>query len=1091
MNTLCVASSFGVNTQDQAVEKKFSRFKNHWAVFISGFLVLLVQTATAQGQPEITSPSIASATVGQSFTYAITTPTSFAATGLPPGLTLNTNTGGISGIPTTTGTYTVALSASNASGTGTKTLTLTIKSLDSIPPKVVITTPTANTRTTSSPLTITGTATDNLSVAAVEYRIETTSGTNAYAAAAGTTAWSTAVPIAPGASTIRVRARDASGNLSPEVTRVFYYDIAKPISVTVIGSGIVTPNLNTSNLVVGKTYSMTATVQKGTTFDGWTGYGTTPNKSATLSFVMSENLSLTAKFVDLAKPTVVIATPVANTRTTTLPLTISGTATDNLSVSAVEYRIENASGTNAYTAAAGTTAWTIAVPLAPGASTIRVQARDASGNLSPEVSRVFYYDIAKPLAVTVIGSGLVTPNLNTSNLVVGKTYSMTATVQKGTTFDGWTGYGATPNKSATLSFVMSENLSLTAKFVDLAKPSVVITTPAANTRTTSLPLTITGTATDNLSVSAVEYRIENASGTNAYATAAGTTAWSIAVPLTPGASTIRVRARDASGNLSSDVTRVFYFDVVQPLDLWVTGSGTVAPNLNSSNLVVGRTYSMTATPAAGFRFDGWSELECMWDICIGTNKNVLTFAMPNRPVYLEARFVDSAPPTVVITTPVNNAIITTLGVLVKGTASDNQSVSKVFVRVDQGEWVEADGTTSWAFWLDVVGNQTLSVYAVDSSGNESAVKTMTIRVPSVPDYSGIYFGTLSGDYGERGLVGVLVTKDQKAVVLIGDDTSEQEFGGFLLKPLPLGTDGKTSLTIAGVKIAGAFTSSGFTITIDADGDGVRMSGSKKAATGNHATLAGLYMGSYEHSQDEGAFFGLVAADGKTQVFFQSTEGYSWGDISGGAVLGSIDNQRQFRVTFNQATLTGTVKSKASVDPRTLSFPSTIPYSSLFNDYIFGTQEWLIPGESIILGSEFWLVGGIAKPSQNYAGSLLSQVFDLISGWGMAPVYEPFSGTTAAALMDFAELENSLTTLQSASVQNMAPTEGRILRIEARDAGFGFVFSTQIGRTYRVQSSSDLVNWIDVTSAILGTEAEYEFSDSRTEEIQRFYRVVTE
>ena len=66
--------------------------------------------------PDITSPSTATATVGQLFSYQITAtnaPTSFNATGLPAGLTINTATGSISGTPTAVGTFSVTLSATN------------------------------------------------------------------------------------------------------------------------------------------------------------------------------------------------------------------------------------------------------------------------------------------------------------------------------------------------------------------------------------------------------------------------------------------------------------------------------------------------------------------------------------------------------------------------------------------------------------------------------------------------------------------------------------------------------------------------------------------------------------------------------------------------------------------------------------------------------------------------------------------------------------------------------------------------------------------------------------------------------------------
>ena len=77
----------------------------------------------------ITSASTASGTVGSAFSYQITatnTPTSYGATGLPAGLSVNSGTGLISGTPTAAGTSTVTLSATNGGGTGNATLTLTI-----------------------------------------------------------------------------------------------------------------------------------------------------------------------------------------------------------------------------------------------------------------------------------------------------------------------------------------------------------------------------------------------------------------------------------------------------------------------------------------------------------------------------------------------------------------------------------------------------------------------------------------------------------------------------------------------------------------------------------------------------------------------------------------------------------------------------------------------------------------------------------------------------------------------------------------------------------------------------------------------------
>jgi subtilisin-like proprotein convertase family protein len=81
--------------------------------------------------PVVTSPSTASGTVGQSFSYQITannSPTSFGATGLPTGLTVSTSTGLISGTPSSVGTSTVTVSTINSTGTGTGIVAVTISS---------------------------------------------------------------------------------------------------------------------------------------------------------------------------------------------------------------------------------------------------------------------------------------------------------------------------------------------------------------------------------------------------------------------------------------------------------------------------------------------------------------------------------------------------------------------------------------------------------------------------------------------------------------------------------------------------------------------------------------------------------------------------------------------------------------------------------------------------------------------------------------------------------------------------------------------------------------------------------------------------
>ncbi|MBS0632828.1 MAG: pre-peptidase C-terminal domain-containing protein [Verrucomicrobia bacterium] len=79
--------------------------------------------------PAITSATTATTGGGQPFTYAIVatnSPTSYTASGLPAGLSLDPVSGIISGSAGVTGTFAIALTATNALGTGNATLTLTV-----------------------------------------------------------------------------------------------------------------------------------------------------------------------------------------------------------------------------------------------------------------------------------------------------------------------------------------------------------------------------------------------------------------------------------------------------------------------------------------------------------------------------------------------------------------------------------------------------------------------------------------------------------------------------------------------------------------------------------------------------------------------------------------------------------------------------------------------------------------------------------------------------------------------------------------------------------------------------------------------------
>lgn len=79
--------------------------------------------------PDITSSLAVTAVQGRTFSHQLTatySPTGYSATGLPPGLDINSSTGLISGTPLESGTFDISVEATNSGGAGSATLSLTV-----------------------------------------------------------------------------------------------------------------------------------------------------------------------------------------------------------------------------------------------------------------------------------------------------------------------------------------------------------------------------------------------------------------------------------------------------------------------------------------------------------------------------------------------------------------------------------------------------------------------------------------------------------------------------------------------------------------------------------------------------------------------------------------------------------------------------------------------------------------------------------------------------------------------------------------------------------------------------------------------------
>jgi hypothetical protein len=196
-------------------------------------------------------------------------PLTYTAAGLPPGLSLQSSTGFISGTPTTSGTYNVTITVRDGVLSSVGTFTWSIVAPDGSAPSITITSPTSATSysTSSGSLTVRGSASDNSGVSQVTW-VNSRGGSGT---ASGTTSWTVSLGLSSGSNVITVTARDAAGNQASDTLTVNYSAPAGPLALTSLTSDRSAPQ------TAGTAITFTATVTGGTApqqFKWWVYDGT-------------------------------------------------------------------------------------------------------------------------------------------------------------------------------------------------------------------------------------------------------------------------------------------------------------------------------------------------------------------------------------------------------------------------------------------------------------------------------------------------------------------------------------------------------------------------------------------------------------------------------------------------------------------------------------------------------------------------------------------------------------------------------------------------------------------------------------------------
>ncbi len=516
---------------------------------------------TVSSTPSITSATTANGTVGTAFSYQITatnSPTSYGATGLPSGLSVNTTSGLISGMPTTAGTSTVTLSATNSSGTGNATLTLTIG--------------------VGAPVITSATTAGGTVGTAFSYQITATNSPTSYGATglpAGLSVNTTSglisgTPTAAGTSTVTLSATNSTGTGNATLT----------LTITV-GAPVVT-SATTANGTVGTAFSYQIIATNSPTSYGATGLPAGLSVNTTSGLISGTPTAAGTSTVTLSATN---STGTGNatltlTNTVGAPVVTSATSANGTVGTAFSYQIIATNSPTSYGAtglpaglSVNTTSGLISgTPTAAGTSTVTLSATNASGTGHAT------------LTLTIAVAAPVITSATTANGTVGTAFSYQITATNTPTSYGATGLPAGLSVNTTSGLISGTPTASGTSTVTLSATNSTGTGQATLTLTVAVaaPVITSATTANGTVGTAFSYQITATNSPTSYGAtglpaglSVNTTSGLISgTPTASGTSTVTLSATNAGG--TGHATLTLTIAVAAPvITSATTASGTV------------------------------------------------------------------------------------------------------------------------------------------------------------------------------------------------------------------------------------------------------------------------------------------------------------------------------------------------------------------------------------------------------------------------------------------------------------------------------------------------------------------------------------
>ncbi len=330
------------------------------------------------------------------------------------------------------------------------------------------------------------------------------------------------------------------------------------LAITPVGSGSISRNPDKSSYTYGESVQLTATSDPGWTFSAWS--GALSGNANPVNILMDEDKAVTAIFLQ-------------DTYTLTVNTIGSGTVTKNPDQAAYVY---------------GNLVQLTAVPAAGWRFT--GWSGDLSGSASPadltmngnKTVTATFTRIQHTLTVTVVGSGSVTKVPDQSAYDEGATVQLTAAPAAGWTFSGWS--GDLGGKQSPVSITMDADRTVTATFTAISY---------------SLTVNITGNGSVTLNPDKPSYVY----GETVQLTANPAAGWNF----NSWSGDLNQSSNPATITIDGDKTVTATFSQDQyTLTVNVVGNGSVTKNPDHLTYIYGDTVQLTASPAAGWAFTGWS-----------------------------------------------------------------------------------------------------------------------------------------------------------------------------------------------------------------------------------------------------------------------------------------------------------------------------------------------------------------------------------------------------------------------------------------------------------------------------------------------------